>query len=154
MDGLPVAVVRVPRRSGRVLVPREFPVKGAAVDTQHLRRLRLVTADECKHPQDVAFLEVLERHDFCWVVCDDDKLFGAVVPDFVRQILHRELVEAGQSDSAFQAILQLPDISGPSVGHQFLCGGGGQNERLLPSPLGEALEKVLGNLENVAAAVA
>src|SRR5207249_2797418 len=75
-----------------------------------------------------------------------------VVPQFFRQIVDAERLEARERDRALDAVLQLADVARPRVRHQPLGRRGRQALDVVAVDRGEALEEALREEEDVAAA--
>src|SRR4030095_5676250 len=98
----------------------ELAVERLARDAEDLSGGRLVAADGLEHAQDVAPLDLRQRHEIRGVVAQDEHGRAPVVPDRLRQVFHDDALVLRQRDRALDAVLQLADIARPAGGEELL----------------------------------
>src|SRR3954447_25922130 len=84
---------RIARAAGAVLF--ELAIQGFSIDREELRGERSVVTGGLEDAQDVAALDLFERHDVARILGGEDDVRRLVRADFLGQIVDRELVVAG-----------------------------------------------------------
>src|SRR5687768_4835325 len=95
------------RRRCRAAVAFELSIKRLAIETQYFCGLRFVAADSLEHAQNVSLLDLIHRQKLGRILRIDDDARRAVIADFLREIIDRNLLEARERDRTFHAVLQL-----------------------------------------------
>ena len=105
----------------------EHLVNSVPPDSQNLRRPRLVALDPAQNAQQVALLQLLQRHKF--FIIGSDALVGST-EDF-RQILQVDNRPVGHNAGRADDIFQFPDIARPGMCRQPCLGAAGNPGNLL-----------------------
>src|SRR5450432_3231447 len=102
------------------LIAFELSIHGSAIEAEQLCSARLVALDQGKYAVDVTALELVHTDDLGHFVDCNHEAVRRVAPHVLRQIVDRDLIEAGEGYCSLHAIFQLAHVARPVVGEQLL----------------------------------
>ena len=106
----------------------ELSIERPTTDAEGLGRQGFVATRSLHHLEDVALLDLLQRHQLFEVVAGDEYVARFETMNAFRQVFGPQVIELRQRDRALDSVAQLSDVAGPRISEKPLRGGFGETD--------------------------